>query len=511
LAGFTVNIERAEIRTLNGEAHDIFRVTDVGGRPITSENRIHELQVATALVKQFTYLLPRSPDPGLALRQFNALISQMLSRPNWTEELSNLWSLSVLETLADLMGVSRFLWEDFLRMQHENLFPVLLDVPSLKEPRSMAQLREDLVGQLGRETSQAGHVAALNAFKDREMFRIDLRHITGRSEFAAFAGELSQLAEVTVETAAEITQEALQTQFGTPILPDGRDCPWCICALGKFGGGELGFGSDLELVFLYEGEGATNGPTVILNSEYFWRFVQTFQSILIARQEGIFEIDLRLRPYGSAGALACSLDGFAQYYSEQGDAEHFERMALVRMRRVAGDIRLGARALSVRDSFVYSGRPLDIENILHLRHRQATELVPQGQISAKHSPGGLVDVEYFVQAWQIAAGHADPAVRVTNTIRTIGLLNEHGYIGHETASTLRDSYNFLRQLIDALRVVRDNAKDLAIPPESSREFNYLAHRLHFDSPSALQEAINSRMSSACDLWANSPPPPLYVP
>ncbi|MDO8670712.1 MAG: hypothetical protein Q7O66_04690, partial [Dehalococcoidia bacterium] len=110
-----------------------------------------------------------------------------------------------------------------------------------------------------------------------------------------------------------------------------------------------------------------------------------------------------------------------------------------------------------------------------------------------------------------AAGHADPAVRVTNTIRTIGLLNEHGYIGHETASTLRDSYNFLRQLIDALRVVRDNAKDLAIPPESSREFNYLAHRLRFDSPSALQEAINLRMSSARYLWANSAPPPLYVP
>ena len=96
---------------------------------MVGEERIHELRVATTLIKQFTHLLPRSPDPGQALRQFNAMIAEMLSRPQWTAELANLESPAVLETLADLMGVSRFLWEDFLRMQHENLFPVLLDLP----------------------------------------------------------------------------------------------------------------------------------------------------------------------------------------------------------------------------------------------------------------------------------------------------------------------------------------------------------------------------------------------
>src|SRR5262249_1031543 len=129
-----INVERARVATAGDEVVDTFWVTDAAGKPITSEARIRELRVATALIKQFTHLLPHSPDPGQALRQFNALIRDMLSRPQWTVEFADLGSPAVLENLAELMGVSRFLWEDFLRMQHENLFPVLLDTPGLETP-----------------------------------------------------------------------------------------------------------------------------------------------------------------------------------------------------------------------------------------------------------------------------------------------------------------------------------------------------------------------------------------
>jgi glutamate-ammonia-ligase adenylyltransferase len=506
LAGFTINIEQAEIRTEGGEAVDVFWVTDVGGRRLVGEERIHELRVATTLIKQFTHLLPRSPDPGQALRQFNALIADMLSRPQWTAELANLEAPAVLETLADLMGVSRFLWEDFLRMQHENLFPVLLDLPALKEPRPPAELRDDLTRRLRALDTTAARVEALNAFKDREMFRIDLRHITGRSDFTEFADELSQLAEVVVATAAELAQVDLDRQFGAPRLADGRPCPWSIVALGKFGGGELCFGSDLELIVVYAGEGYADGPTPISNFDYFGRFVQTFRDMLRARREGIFEIDLRLRPHGKAGHFASTMAGFEQYYSAHGPAEQFERMALVRLRPVAGDAGLGERVVRARDAFVYSGRPLDLGNLRHLRGRQATELTPSGRVSAKYSAGGLVDIEYYVQAWQIAVGHADPAVRVTNTLAAIDRLTAGGHIPAERADQLRASYGFLRRLIDALRVVRGHAKDLTIPPASSREFAYLAHRLHYDSPAALQEVIDERMAVARSLWSESPPP-----
>src|SRR5262249_18634931 len=159
------------------------------------------------------------------------------------------------------------------------------------------------------------------------------------------------------------------------------------------------------------------------------------------------------------------------------------------LRTVAGNRDLGNRLEQARDRLVYSGRPLDLANILHLRGRQAAELVPHGLVNAKYSPGGLVDVEYFVQARQIEAGAMDAAVRVTNTLDALQQLAEHGHIPAELGTRLADCYRFLRRLIDALRVVRGHAKDLILPPAGSREFAYLAHRLQYADAGDLQAAI----------------------
>ncbi len=434
-----VNIERAEVRTVGGEVYDTFWLTDSSGRKIVAEERLQELRVAAALIKHFTHLLPRSPNPSQGLRQFNALTRQMLSNPDWANELRDLESTEVLETLADMMGVSRFLWEDFLRMQHENLFPVLLDTLSLDIYSPKEQLRDCCRHQLRSPTDRGDEVQKLNRFKDREMFRIDLRHITGRIGFRDFAGEMSDLAEVVVEEAAELARKMLESQFGIPTLAGGQPCPWCVCALGKFGGRELGFGSDIEIIFVYEREGVTNGPTAIENSRYFGELVRTFLTTLTARREGIFEVDLRLRPYGNAGPLASTLDVFSDYYSDEGSARQFERMAMIKLRPVAGDSELGHKILRSRDEFVYSGRPLDKENILHLRRRQAEELVRPGTVNAKYSPGGLVEIEYFVQAWQTAVGHLDARVRVGNTIDAISRLADGGHMRSERTGELRET------------------------------------------------------------------------
>jgi glutamate-ammonia-ligase adenylyltransferase len=270
--------------------------------------------------------------------------------------------------------------------------------------------------------------------------------------------------------------------------------------LGKFGGRELGYGSDIEMVTIYQDEGTTDGASPIENSRYFGDFVRGCLGILSTQREGIFEIDLRLRPYGNAGPLASSLDGFRQYYSADGNARQFERLALVKLRPVAGDSVLGQLVRDARDAYAYSGRPLDLDNVRHLRHRQATELVPAGEVSAKHSPGGLVDVEYFVQACQVTAGYSDPSVRLSNTLQAINRLTRGGHLPAKLASDLIETYGFLRRLIDALRVVRGHAKDLTIPDQDSREFAYLARRLQFDSPDQLSKAIPAHMDFAKGLW-----------
>ncbi len=495
LAVLGVSIERVEIHTLHREVRDTFWVTDARGGKLLDPDRIAELRVAAALIKQFTHLLPHSPDPAQALRQFSALTRQMLSRPDWVADLQSLHSDQVLRTLADLLGVSQFLWEDFLRIQHENLFPVVSGLPALDMAKSKDQLRQELAGDARR----------LNEFKDREMFRIDLRHITRRTDLEEFSSELSDLAEIVVARACELGHASLQERFGVPLRDDGQPCPWCVCGLGKFGGRELGFASDIELLFVYERPGSTSGPHPISTTHYFDEWVSTFLQTLTVRREGIFEIDLRLRPHGKAGSLATTLEGFTQYFSRAGDAAQFERLALVRLRPVAGDPALAAQLAAARDRFVYSGRPLEYDNILHLRRRQAAELVPARLISAKYSMGGLVDVEYFIQARQIEAGGSEASVRVTNTQEAIERLHEVGCLSAGMASQLGEAYRFLRELIESLRVVRGHAKDLTLPPPAARDFAHLAWRLNYSSREALEEEIARHMSFAASLWSMAQP------
>ena len=148
---------------------------------------------------------------------------QVLSRPEWTGDLQDLESQTVLETLAGLMGVSEFLWEDFLRMQHENLYPVLVDDAALDQTKHLERLTEECRGLVTGLSRREETVQQLNRFKDREMFRIDLRHITGRVPFTDFSRELSTLAEVIVREAGEVGPEH-RGRYSRPSMA-GRRTP----------------------------------------------------------------------------------------------------------------------------------------------------------------------------------------------------------------------------------------------------------------------------------------------
>ncbi len=505
LTSVGVNVVRARARTAGSDAQDTFWLTDRSGAKIESETRIHKIRLAAALIKQFTHLLPVAPDPGQALRQFDALTAHLLSRPDWTSEMRHLESPGVLRALAEMMGVSRFLWEDFLRMQHDNLFPVLLDLGEMDVSRSKRDMSIALGSELEACSDHIARVRALNDFKDREMFRSDLRYITGSIDWKDFGSELTDLADSIVEEGLKLAMDALRERYGTPRLANGLACGWAAFALGKFGGTEMGFGSDIELLFVYEEEGRTDGTDSVRTSSFFGDAIRGFIGILNTRQSRIFDVDMRLRPYGSKGALASSFSAVEGYYRLLGDAQQFERMALVRMRPIAGDERLIERVMAVRESFVFSDEPLDLEDVRHLRQRQWHELVGHGKVNAKLSPGGVVDIEYYIQALQIANGHRDRSLRVANTMDAVDSLYAAGYIPDSLVYSVRNAYGFLRVLIDALRVVRGDAKDLDIPPSNSREFMYLAHRLSIPTAELLDAKIADSMDVAHRLWEEFPP------
>jgi [glutamine synthetase] adenylyltransferase / [glutamine synthetase]-adenylyl-L-tyrosine phosphorylase len=488
LSLLAIKIEQATVRTEEGMVQDVFVIRDLRGRKITDQDKLRELRFACALIKQFAYLLPHSPNPGQAIRQFRDLASRMLENPEQAADLSSIQSASTLQILAEVMGVSRFLWEDFLRMQHENLFPLIRDRAEIDRSFGKNELAVLLQQQLAAAEELEQQVQILNDFKDREMFRIDLRHITGLCGDVEFARGLTDLADVVVAAAAELSHAQLAPRFGKPQLA-GQPCPWAILSAGKFGGREMGFASDLELLFVYRGSGQSSGRRSVANSAYFEEFVRTVLKTLKARKEGIFEIDLRLRPFGSKGTLASALPALQDYYAADGKAEPFERMAMIKLRPVAGDKTLCAEVLEVRDAFVYSERLFNYPNLIHLRQRMATELVDSGTVNLKYSPGALVDIEFFLQAQQIKHGVADPELRVPNSMQALKRLQHAGLVEAGQADRIRRAYRCFRRTIDALRAVRGNAKDLTLPDPSSADYRYLARRLGFADPEALSQEI----------------------
>ncbi len=489
LSLLAIQIEGATVRTEAATVRDTFLIRDLRGRKIRDPQSLRELRFACVLIKQFAYLLPHSPNPGQAIRQFREMASRMLENPRQAADLASMGTPETLQVLAEVMGVSRFLWEDFLRMQHENLYPLIRDRKELERRLDASALASLLEDKLAVETNLPDQVQALNDFKDREMFRIDLRHITGLCGDVEFARSLSDLADVVVAAAARLSHAQLEPRFGRPLL-DGRDCPWAILAAGKFGGREMGFASDLELLFVYRGSGQTCGGRTVANSSYFEEFVRTFLKTLRARKEGIFEIDLRLRPYGSKGTLASALPALREYYSKDGNAEPFERMAMIKLRPVAGDEKLCAEVLTVRDDFVYSKQPFDYANLTHLRRRMATELAAGGGVHLKYSPGALIDIEFFLQSWQIQFGADHPELRVTNSMRALKRLQQAGLVEAGLADDIRRAYRCFRRAIDALRAVRGHAKDLTLPDSASADFRYLARRLGFADSGALEREIS---------------------
>lgn len=482
-------IARVTVDTIGRRVQDTLYVTSQEGHKVTDPARQRALRAATVLVKHFLHLLPRSSDPESALLSFRALLGQLFMRPNWPDELVSLENPDVLHALARLLGVSEFLWNDFLRMQYANLFPVVRDVAALAGAHDYAHLDNDLHQQLAAAGDPR---AVLNAFKDREMFRIDMRYILGQiSDFGQFASELSDLADVVVQAAFQLCWETLRVQFGKPCREGGEPAAVSVCALGKAGGRELGFASDIELMFIYAGSGQTSGPQVITHADFYERLVQEFLRTIQARREGIFEIDLRLRPYGKAGTLAVSLNAFTRYFAPGGPAWAYERQALIRLRPLAGDAALGAQVVALRDAYVYTGEPFDVAAMRAMRERQLRHLVTAGTFNAKFSPGGTVDIEYLVQGLQITYGQANPTLRQTNTAAAMAALQAAGLLAGDDYTHLVEAHVFIRRLVNALRMVRGNTRDLTVPAAGSEEFVFLARRLGYGTDvERLQNDLN---------------------
>ncbi len=488
-------IEHMRIRTQGGRIEDRLDLVDAGGRKIEDEDMLDRLKISVLLTKQFTYFLGKAPDPYTALFRFEHLLREVFQKPaqkGWMEVLTH---PEALKSLARILGASDFLWEDFIRLQHETLLPMLRTVaggrPFCESPESLARrIREALHGARTLEEEQD----RLNEFKDREIYLMDLDYILNpEGGFQGFAEKLTLLAEHVVATASEIVYRHLVERYGSPKTIGGLETRFAVLGLGKLGGAALGYASDMELLFVYSDSGRTEGNPSLDNSEFFDHLVKGVLRSIRAKREGIFQVDLRLRPFGNAGPLATSLETFCGYYGPGGRAHAYERLALVRMRAIAGDEALGQRLERLRDEMLYFTHAMDFGQLKDLREKQFKEKTGGSRLNAKFSPGGLVDLEYGVQLLQVIHGGSFPELRTPRIHQALCALQDAKIMSQGETSRLIQAYDFLRHLINGLRMLRGSAQDLFLPPQDSEEFLHLARRMGYERGGPLGPAENLRM------------------
>lgn len=482
-----ISIETVTIETHRQVISDVFELLDASGERITDAAALDRIRFSVLLTKQFTYFLDRAPDPYAALVRFESM-SRDLVRETQDSGIGSLLSEPlVLRELAHLLGASDFLWEDFIRLQYENI------IPMLTEPRELSSNPRDIELRLQEAMRHARTLdeqrELLNEFKDREAFLIDLDHILHPDhDFFFLSDRLTNLAEIVVRQAIELSWGALTERYGRPRAVAGLETQWAVFGLGKLGGRALGYASDIELLFVYRDSGTTDGPSEVPNAEFFERLVMDATGSIRSRREGIFRVDLRLRPYGQAGPHAVSLESFNRYYGRDGDAHSYEKLALTRLRRIGGSESFGLQVEELRDDLLYRTDSIDLAELRSLRERQFREKSQPGRLNAKFSPGALVDLEYGLQILLVQHGRTNPRLRTPSLHAGLDELERSGVMEPDETHRLVRSYRFLRNLINGLRMLRGNAQDLFLPEVDSLEYAHLARRAGYGDRENLSAA-----------------------
>jgi [glutamine synthetase] adenylyltransferase / [glutamine synthetase]-adenylyl-L-tyrosine phosphorylase len=298
-------------------------------------------------------------------------------------------------------------------------------------------------------------------------------------------------------TDEELSNDIVRRYWDHFASRDGDVCQPVVLALGKLGGREPNYHSDLDLIFLFESGGYTKGRSRsmssntpflsgedrTINSHFFSEFGQRL--IRVCNQLGpygrLYEVDARLRPTGKSGTLAVSFDAFDQYFAK-GPAQLWERQALCKARPVYGseEARRHAMEIVARAAFSTPWRREFATEIREMRIRMEENASKR---NLKRGPGGTVDIEFLVQMLQLKHGGNDPSVRVPGTLDALTALEEGGYLSFDDAEYFRDSYRFQRSIEARIRLM--DAAGRHELPETDRELAKLAYLLGYSRPQEL--------------------------
>ena len=328
--------------------------------------------------------------------------------------------------------------------------------------RTREQIKESLA-RFALTNSSLTPQVLFARFRRRELLRIYLHDVRRAHTLVETTEELSNLADAILEYALSLARQDLDNRYGSPLRTDEKGriatADFCIIALGKLGSRELNYASDIDLIFVYSDEGTTAGSGErgkISNREYFIKVSETVTKLVgqPAGEGAAYRVDLRLRPHGRDGTLACSLDEALKYYSKSAQA--WELQALIRSRAAAGSSALFSRFATATEDYIY--RPdVSIKDALasvrtaKLKIDRHIERHSDG-FNVKLQRGGIREIEFIAQALQLAYGGRDEWLRVTHTLISLGRLADRNLISEQERSELSEAYVFLRTLEHRLQM-----------------------------------------------------------
>ena len=419
---------------------------------LTNDSRERVARIAPMIMGQAV----KASDPSQTLTRCMALVRAVAGRSGYLQVLCD--QPQALARLVSLFSQSRWLANFVLRQPM--VIDELLEGPNAGIYPSAREVAEQTQAQVERiRTAELDvQMDTLRHYRQGREMRIACAQLDGSLTLMQVSDQLSWLAESLIDAVIQIVEAPLKAKFGQPSFElegQKRISTEAIIAYGKLGGLELGFASDLDLVFVHDSQGEkqrTDGEKSVDNSVYYARLAQKFVHFMgTATPAGVlYEIDLRLRPNGTSGVLVTGIDAFSQY--QEGDAWTWEHQALIRARMVFGRARMRRRFEEIRSHILAQDRSeAELrEAVASMRERMRSVLgnSREGYFHLKQDAGGVADIEFIVQFLVLAYSAEHPALlEFTDNIRILDTVQALGIIPDDEADTLRDSYLALRDYL----------------------------------------------------------------
>ena len=440
----------------------------------------------------------KAPDQDMAIRHAEAFLASLGHRVSYLALL--LENPPVLTILVRLFGTSVLLTRFFIK--HPELMDLLVTRDFLQHYHNRGELARDLADLLKDTDNTEERFNIIREFKNGESLRIGVRDLSKMAELTEVMDGLSALADVILARVMEDALEALKKRYGAP------HAPFVILAMGKLGGREINYASDLDLIFLHGGgqeeKQWTDGTNSISNKLFFTRLGQKIITGIttLTRSGKLYELDMRLRPSGNSGALVTSVQAFLQY--QKNEAWVWEHQALTRARVVAGDPELANYLHQEIRNLVRQTRETEAlrQEVAHMRLRIFEEKKPPvGWIDIKQNRGGIVDIEFLAQFLMLSFADKNPDIVQSNTAKALRACKKAGLLDDRAYTTLEASYEFFRLVENRLRllhgrsencigpslVIREQLRRLCDLPEDTDVVTLLNH--HFQSVFPIVQAF----------------------